>query len=61
MVCVSHGVLGFEDVEDTMDICLDCSGFNFLFVLLVDAYFFKVGVHGVLVYGFGSYYEVELV
>ena len=42
MVCVS--VIGFEDVEETMDICLGCCIFDFLFVFLVDAYFFEVGV-----------------
>ena len=56
MVYVS--VIGFEDVEEAMDICLGCCSFDFLFVFLVDAYFFEVGVHVVLVYGFGAYYEV---
>ncbi len=34
-MCV--GVVGLEDVEETMDICLACCGFDFLFVFLVDA------------------------
>ncbi len=32
---------------------------NFFF--LVDTYFSQVGIHDVLVYGFGAYYEVQLV
>ena len=35
MVCV--GVVGLEDVEETVDICLGCCGFDFLFLFLVDA------------------------
>ena len=55
-MCV--GVIGFKDVEETMDIRLCCCSFDFLFVFLVNAYLFEVGVHGVLVYGFGADYEV---
>ena len=32
-----------------------------IFFFLVDAYFFQVGIHGVFIYGFGAYYEVQLV
>ena len=32
-----------------------------IFFFLVDTYFSQVGIHGVLVYGFGAYYEVQLV
>ena len=34
-MCV--GVVVLEDVEEAMDICLTCCGFDFLFVFLVDA------------------------
>ena len=33
----------------------------FFVFLLVDTYFFQVGIHGVFVYGFGAHYEVQLV
>ncbi len=29
-------VVGLEDVEETMDVCLSCCCFDFLFLFLVD-------------------------
>ncbi len=32
-------VVGFEDVEEAMDVCLSCCCFDFLFLFLVDPVF----------------------
>ena len=58
-MCV--GVVGLEDVEEAMDVCLSCCCFDFLFLFLVDTESFQVSIHGVFVYGFGAYYKVQLV
>ena len=56
LVCV--GVVCFEDVEEAVDVRLSCGALYFFFVLLVDAYFFEIPVHGFFVDSFGAYNEV---
>ena len=51
-------IVGFEDVEESVDICLSCSIFDFLFILLVDTYLVEVFIHRFFVDSFGVYYEI---
>ena len=51
-------VVGFEDVEETVDVCLHCFIFDFFPVLLIDSYSVKVGIHGFFNDGCGSNNEI---
>ena len=52
------GILDFEDVEESVDVCLRCCIFDSFFILLVDAHLVEVFIHGFFVDGFGAYYEI---
>ncbi len=51
-------IVGFEDVEEAVDVCLGCCTFDFFLLLLIDAYFVEVCIHGFFVDSFGAYYKV---
>ena len=47
-------IVGFEDVEETVDVCLLCCIFDFLFILFVDTHFVEVFILGFFVDRFGA-------
>ena len=51
-------IVGFEDVEETVDVCLRCCIFDFFLLFFIDDYPVEVSIHGFIVDGFGTYDEI---